>query len=245
MVVSGRVVSVENKTEANLVPSVHVTIEYDCYDPQTRTSEIKQMVAVAPYADELVAVGSYATAVGYQSSANSMTAQKITAKNSIISFEDVDVVSGMISRATFKPEVDETGAPLLTSKGLPRAPHFDITIPVLDEEGHKVHHKVKIYNYKTLKPGQSPEIERAKKAFNGFTTKDETPTYVTIMTNAGSLSTWTSEFNGTEYQNYGCDHLGKRFLDVNKLNVASADANPQPSTAVPTAVGDDEDVFVQ
>lgn len=198
---------------------------------QTKEVTEKIVTAVSNSVDDDVAVGKIVTAIGYQSGMDIISASSVTAGASVRYVEDVEVVSGLVQKAEYKPEVNEDGTPKLKRDGNPRKPHFDVTIKVPDEEGHNVSHRIKIYNFvKAKDPGDKTEIDKAKAIFANWIDKDETPVIATIVTKPGTSSSWESEYNGKVYQNFASDHLGKFSWDFNWMNEPPARQNTQTQT---------------
>lgn len=186
------------------------------YDSELRKVVEKPIIAISNSVDEEVAVGKIVVAIGYQAGMDIINASSITAGPSIRFVEDIEVISGPVSRAMFNSELDENGQPKTKRDGNPRKPHFDVTVRVPDEEGHNVSHRVRIYNYtKTLNPGDKTEIEKMETMFENWVNKEETPIFAVIATKPGTHSSFESEYNGKIYQNYMCDHMGKYSIDLN------------------------------
>lgn len=235
-------------------------------NPQTKKWEDHDVNVTSNTVDDGVVVGAVATAAGYLWGASNIMANFVAVGPHIASVDDVEIISGLVQKAVYKDEKNDDGSPKLTRNGAPRKPHFDISVIVPDEEGHRVSHIVKIYNFSKIDDGQLSNIEKMQKRFADFKDKDSTPIECTIVTSPGQIRTWESEFKGKVYQNYCCDHMGQFSLDLNYLfdrDVPARENHPEPEVPpfatrqesqasqpsptyggqVPPAI-EDEDVFV-
>lgn len=224
IIASGAVVGIDNQPEGK---TVKISIRE--YNGQLKDWNDRIINAVSNSVDDNVAVGCIATAIGYQSGIDTIFASSVTTGNKTRYIEDIEVVTGRVYKAELKTETNEDGSQKLKRDGSPRKPHFDITIPVLDEEGHNVLHRIKIYNFKeTADSNKETEIQKAERIFKNFVDKDETPVEATIVTRPGSNSSWESEYRGKIYQNFASDHLGKDSWDFNWLNEAQRTLGVEP-----------------
>ncbi len=228
MVISGPVV----RTAPAPGGATDVVIRTEEYDPNAKKWNSSEWTVRSAEVDPTLAIGSIATSYGYQSAPNGMAAQKITVGPATqIVDETTEIVSGPIHKAEYKPEVNDDGTPKLKRDGTPRKPHFDVVIVVPDEMGHKVHHTIRIYNFKNAEG--STEIEKAQAKFKDFKSSTETPTEITVVTSPAPINTWESEWNGRMYTNYGCDHLGKRSWDVNVVGAPARTQTAEQSAPTP------------
>ena len=223
LVISGPVV----RTAPAPNGATDVVIATQEYDSQTKQFNNSEWTVRAEQVDSTLAIGSIATAWGYQSSQNGIASKKITVGPAVQTVnETTEIISGPVHKAAYKSETNEDGTPKLKRDGTPRKPHFDVTVVVPDEAGHKVYHSVRIYNFRDSE-GPS-EIDKAQARFKDFVDKDQTPIEVTIVTSPAAIESWDSEWNGNPYTNYACNHLGKKSWDINRVGVQ------QPAAPVPT-----------
>lgn len=224
-IVSGRVTAKEAVQQGT-----KVSIEVEEFDSETKKWNKKTVDAISNTVDEDIAVGCIATAVGYQCGISAIMASTITTGSHVFSPEpDVEIVTGMVNKAAFKPEVQEDGTPKLKRDGSPRKPHFDVSIIVPDNDGHKVIHIIKTYNFKDSK-GEKTEIEKAEAKFKDFQDRKSTPMAITVVTQPGMESNWESEYNGKVYQNFASSHLGKMSWDIMPLEATPVRENNQVET---------------
>lgn len=194
-----------------------VTIEVEEYDTGSKSTVKSEVTATSNVVSDGLVVGAIATAVGYQWGKGAIMASYISVGPHVESMEDVEIISGLVQKAVYKDELNEDGSPKLKRDNTPRKPHFDISVLIPDEEGHRVSHIVKVYNFSKSEDGKLSNIERMQRRFNGFKDKDSTPIECTIVTAPGTVRSWESEFKGKVYQNYCCDHMGVISLDLNYL----------------------------
>lgn len=225
-VVSGLVKAIEPAQNG----AKKVTITVSERNTQTKEWTEKDIHVTSNAVDDAVALGVIATAAGYQWGADNIMATYIAAGPHVENVDDVEILSGLVNKAIYKSEKNEDGTPKLTRNGAPRKPHFDISIIVPDDAGHRVVHFVKVYNFNKVENGKPTNIERMQKRFADFKDRDTTPTECTIVTSPGAARTWESEFNGKIYQNYCCDHMGMFSLDLNPLYERET---PQPTPTQP------------
>ena len=212
-VVSGLVKSID--LAQNGAKRVVITVSEK--NPQTKKWEDKDIAATSNVVDDGVVVGAVVTAAGYLWGASNIMASYISAGPHVETIDEVEIVSGLVQKAVYKSEINEDGTPKLTRNGTPRKPHFDISVMVPDEEGHRVIHITKVYNFSKSEEGQLSNIEKMQKRFADFKDKDSTPIECTIVTVPGNLRSWDSEYNGKIYHNFCCDHMGLQSLDLNYL----------------------------
>ena len=221
-IVSGKVTAKEAVQQGT-----KVSIEVEEFDSETKKWNKKTVDAISNAVDEDVAVGCVATAVGYQCGISAIMASTITTGAHVFDPEpDVEIITGVVNKASFKPEVQEDGTPKLKRDGSPRKPHFDVSIIVPDNDGHKVIHIIKVYNYKDVK-GDKAEIEKAEAKFKDFQDRKSTPMAITVVTQPGQESNWESEYNGKVYQNFASSHLGKMSWDIIPLEETPVRENNQ------------------
>lgn len=230
-VVSGLVKSID--LAQNGAKRVVITVSEK--NPQTKKWEDKDVAATSTVVDDGVVVGAVATAAGYLWGASNIMASYIAAGPHVENIDEVEIISGPVQKAAYKSELNEDGTPKLTRSGTPRKPHFDISVMVPDEEGHRVIHIVKVYNFSKSEEGQLSNIEKMQKRFADFKDKDTTPIECTIVTGPGNSRSWDSEFNGKVYHNFCCDHMGLQSLDLNYLFEKEAPVRNEP-TPVQTPV---------
>lgn len=232
-VVSGQVKAIEPAQNG----AQKVTIEIEEYDNSTKELKKSCVTATSNKVSDGLAVGSIATAVGYQWGKGAIMASYISVGPHVEAMDDVEIVSGVVNKAVYKNELNEDGSPKLKRDGTPRKPHFDISVIVPDEEGHRVSHVMKVYNFnKAPENGQPSQIERMQKRFEriGFKDKDSTPIECTIVTSPGTIHSWESTFRDRVYQNYACDHMGVISLDLNPLyEIARQQEAPQAQPQAP------------
>ena len=202
---------------------------------QTKKWEDKDVAVTSTIVDDGVTVGAIATAAGYLWGSSNIMGTYISSGPHVEELDEVAIISGVVQKAAYKDELNEDGTPKLTRSGTPRKPHFDISVMVPDEEGHRVIHIVKVYNFNKVEDGQLSNIDKMKKRFADFKDKDSTPTECTIVTGPGNVRTWDSEFNGKVYHNYCCDHMGIQSLDLNFLYERETPVRKDPTPA-PTPV---------
>lgn len=224
-IVSGRVTAKEAVQQGT-----KVSIEVEEFDSETKKWNKKTVDAISNTVDEDIAVGCIATAVGYQCGISAIMASTITTGAHVFDPEpDVEIITGVVNKASFKPEVQEDGTPKLKRDGSPRKPHFDVSIIVPDNDGHKVIHIIKTYNFKDSK-GEKTEIEKAEAKFKDFQDRKSTPMAITVVTQPGMESNWESEYNGKVYQNFASSHLGKMSWDIMPLEATPVRENNQVET---------------
>lgn len=235
-IISGPVTAVEPAQNG----AQKVTIEIEEYDSSTRTMKKSAVTATSNNFSDGLMPGAIATAVGYQWGKGAIMASYISVGPHVETIDDVEIVSGLVNKAAYKSELNEDGSPKLKRDGTPRKPHFDISVVVPDEEGHRVSHVVKVYNFnKAPEAGKLTNIERMQRRFASFKDKDSTPMECTIVTAPGTIHSWESTFNDRVYQNYACDHMGVFSLDINPLfevekQQEAPQAQPQPQAPVQT-----------
>lgn len=244
IVVSGEVKSIE-PAQNGAKKVVFIVKEYN---KQSHELEDKEISVTSSNVTDAVAVGSIATAAGYQWGAGNIMGTYISAGPHVECVDnDIEIVSGLVNKAVYKSELNEDGSPRLKRDGTPRKPHFDISVVIPDEEGHRVFHIVKVYNFNKKEDSQLSNIEKMQKRFADFKDKDSTPIECTIVTAPGQIRPWESEYNGQVYQNYCCDHMGVFSMDLNFLFSRERDnerpegnsqtsSSPAPSNPAPFPV---------
>jgi len=183
--------------------------------------------------DDDIQVGGIATAVGYFNGPASIMAQSATVKSSNFEVQDLAVVSGMVVKCGYKNEINEDGTPRLKRDGSPRKPHYDVSVVVLDETDRRVYHNVKVYNFGQVEEGEKSNIDKIQGRLADFIDANETPTMITIVTTPGQERSWESQYNGQTYQNYACDHMGFKSVDINYLYDRQAVRGNAPQQQAP------------
>ena len=208
VVLSGPVKSIE----PDRMSMVLNTQSYNTKD--TKWVDEEFTVQVSQPLDEMIQVGEPATAAGYQNGQSSIMAQTASAKQAVFNTEEMSVVSGFLKKAQYKDELEADGTPKVKRDGSPRKPHFDLIV-IVPEGDRRVMHTIKTYNFtKAGEENKMSNIDRMKNRFKDFVSEEETPTYVTIVTQVGQERSWESDYNNKVYENYACDHMGVNSLDV-------------------------------
>lgn len=181
-----------------------------------------------PIEEDIVAE-QYITCVGYiipdPENAEGTTAQAmyISNKDQSWDYKTLSVVNGTVLFANYVEEKNEDGTPKMTRERTDKdgnvvppkakAPHFDIGIQTREDDGNggtkRVLHTIKLYAYK----GDTAQIDRMKKLFKTFD-KENNPCYASVVTQPGQESSQVKEYNGKEYTNFYCQHMGISSIDV-------------------------------
>lgn len=232
------------------------------YDKANKTNVDKEILirSNTPIEEDVV-IGQNITCVGYiipdPTNPEGTTAQAmyISNKDQSWDYKTLSVVNGAVSFARYVDEKNEDGTPKMTKEFMDKdgnmvpphakAPHFDIGIQTKedDEQGgtKRVLHTIRLYAYK----GDTKQIDRMKTLFKNFD-KENNPCYATVVTQPGQETSQIREYNGKEYTNFYCQHMGISSIDVvftkdreqKKEAVVEAPKQetsaPAPSVGVPT-----------
>ena len=222
-VISGKVKSVAPDRKSFVISTQE-------WDKGSKSFENKEIEVQSSFAfEDDIQVGGIATAVGYFNGPASILAQSATVKSSVFETQDLAIVSGQVVKCGLNEEKNEDGSPKLKRDGTPRKPHYDVVVAVLDDEGRRVRHMVKVYNFADVTEGEKSNIDKIASRLRDFKNFEETPTCVTIVTTPGEVRSWESNFNGQVYQNFGCDHMGFKSLDVNYMYDRQAERGQAPA----------------
>lgn len=243
-VLSGRVLSVA-------ADRLSAVIKTQRYDQGTKKYNDEEIVVTSQYPlSAEITDKKNVTAVGYATAPvdgkPAINAQSFTANEACFESQDIAVVSGHIANVKMNEEKTEDGSAKLTREGKPKKPHLDITVIVNEkhpasEDIVPVRHTIKIYNFENEQQNadEKSNIEKAKARLKNFENAEDTPTYISIVTKAGSTRVWESE-NGPVYFS---DHLGFSSIDTTyefslnkeKENTPAAPSGtdaPAPSQAI-------------
>ena len=211
---------------------------------ETKWVDEEFTVQVSQPLDEMIQVGEPATAAGYQNGQASIMAQAVSAKQAVFNTEEMSVVSGFLKKAQYKDELEADGTPKLKRDGSPRKPHFDLIV-IVPEGDRRVMHTIKTYNFtRAGEEDKMSNIDRMKNRFKDFVNEEDTPTYVTIVTQVGQERSWESDYNNKVYENYACDHMGINSLDVEycydreqvRTNASQTQAHQEAAQPTPAPV---------
>lgn len=150
----------------------------------------------------------------------------------------ISVVSGQVVFARMNEEKEEDGTPKMTKEQVladgtvkpakPRKPHFDLGIQVVEGEGEETKRVLHTIRYYNNFDGDKPKDEQMRKRLAAIADPDKTGTYdfkehpvfATIVTQPGQESSYTKEYNGKEYVNYSCSHMGINSWDLEAVKEA-------------------------
>lgn len=203
-----------------------ITSEYDKAEKAVKEVEAQVMGRI-PYDMDTYKEGFHVTAVGYESN---RPPHIIEAEGPVLIGQamwentDLTVINGFVNKAVYVSEKDEAGNPRLTQSGVPRKPHYDITVQVKDEQGNYVNHVVRTYDNPK---DNTSAIERMQKLFKNFD-REENPAVVSIVTRPGETRVSTFQKDGKERRSYWCTHMNVYSLDLEYTKDREKEKASQP-----------------
>ena len=254
-VISGKVTAVGADKKSFSVESQEYLFEKK--ERQNKTFDFKLANDLMVLADD-VEVGKFVTIMGYEKVSMGMMEEEeesqwvagyVSVGNESFDFKQLSVVNGDVVFARYNDEIGEDGKPNMKPERMgpdgqmipakARVPHFDVGVSVIDKEGNRVLHIIKAYPDPIKdKDGKVVEgkknfdkIETYKKRFGNFD-KETNPMRVTIVTQPGTYSSSTREYNGNTYENHYCNHMGIRFLDIEYLREKAQEKTSETKSEV-------------
>ena len=206
----------------------------ETWDKSAKQTAEVDVTARSPIAlEDKFKPGYRVTMVGYSHGKNLVDVDLITGSNEIFETPELAVVTGFVRSARLNPEKNEDGTTKFKADGVtPKKPHFDVSITVKDDDGKYINHVIKVYDYATEKGKKTP-IERAQAAFKDFDAENNR-IVATFVTQPGETRSWVSTKNGKEYVNYTCDHLGYRFMDLERVDERERTQDAPTKATAPT-----------
>lgn len=190
-----------------------MTVTSEQYDRTAKKNEeVELNVSSGTPFEDSFKNGYGVTVAGYQRGKGAIVADAAFIGNDYFETQDLAVVTGLVKYARLNEEKDENGAPKMKQDGkTPKKPHYDVTISV--NEGDKwVDHVIRIYEG-IHEEGKKSQMDRAAALFSKFD-KESNRIRATFVTSPGQSYSRTVTKNGKEYVNYGCSHIGFKFMDV-------------------------------
>ena len=122
-----------------------------------------------PYEQNEFKKGYQVTVFGYGRGKNKIMADGVLTGQSSYEDQDISLVTGFVSKASYNPELKEDGTPKTKRDGSAKKPHYDITVNV--HEGDKwVNHVIQIYDGK-VEPGKKTPSSVQRQCSGSLTRK--------------------------------------------------------------------------